>query len=553
MSAKAFTIGGHTISYGGFLLREAGAGTLTITKTVTGTGFDASRTFAITITFDKAVSFKADGVSVGPASSYTMHLHHNQSCALTEIPELTQYEVTEELTAEDISLGYDDGPVVGGAGVIREGQPKACSVGNTYDQYYVVGAKTVRFQFSNLNYDPTAAGAFPDTDPSAFTWTRVSSNPNRWDYHRESSNWNYAFDSEDPLVGLVPHFYGQDTGDIEVIEANLTGVTLGTEMFSHIDNLVAVRKWSGSSGITDTYGMFDQCFNLESVPTMDFSGENVLQNVFRGTKITSVNLITSSALTHCAGVFEFCRHLTAVTISNTSNVVSMASMFRGCASLAVAPTLTTSKVTSMSRMFNECTALTAAPAYNMSKVTDASSMFQGCTSLAAVPTIDTSKVVNASYMFAGCTSLTAAPSISTALVENAKGMFDGCTGITSVPNYSLSKNENASYMFRGCTALTTFPALYIGRATTAASMFSGCTALSAVPALNVGATASTKYLQDVVDMFNGCRAVASGALDLYTALSGLSSMYIHYRCFKDCGIDTTTGAAELAQIPSGWK
>lgn len=553
MSAKAFTIGGHTISYGGFLLREAGAGALTITKTVTGTGFDASRTFAITITFDKAVSFKADGVSVGPVSSYTMHLHHNQSCALTEIPELTQYEVTEELTAEDISLGYDDGPVVGGAGTIKEGQPKSCSIGNTYDQYYVVGAKTVRFQFSNLNYDPTAAGAFPDEDPSAFTWTRVSSNPNRWDYHRESSNWNYVFDSEDPLVGLVPHFYGQDTGDIEVIEANLTGVTLGTEMFSHIDNLVAVRKWSGSSGITDTYGMFDHCFNLESVPTMDFSGENVLHNVFRGTKVTSVNLITSGVLNSCVGVFEFCRHLTAVTISNTSNVASMASLFRGCTSLVVAPALTTSKVASMSHMFDGCTALTAAPAYNMPKVTDASSMFQGCTSLASVPAIDTSKVVNASYMFAGCTSLTAAPSISTALVENAKGMFDGCTGITSVPNYSLSKNENASYMFRGCTALTTFPALYIGRATTAASMFEGCTALTAVPALNVGATATTKHLQNVTDMFNGCRAVASGALDLYTALSGLSSMSTHYRCFKYCGIDTTTGAAELAQIPSDWK
>ena len=553
MSAKVFTIGGHAISYGGTLLREGGVGSLTITKTVTGTGFDASRTFAITITFDKAVPFKADGVSVGPVSSYTMHLHHNQSCALTEIPELTQYEVAEELTAEDISLGYADGPVVGGAGVIREGQPKACSIGNTYDQHYVVGAKTVRFQFSNLNYDPTAAGAFPDNDPSAFTWTRVSSNPNRWDYHRESSDWDYAFLSKDPLAGLVPHFYGQDTGDIEVIEANLTGVTSGSEMFSHIDNLVAVRKWSGSSGITSSFGTFDYCFNLESVPTIDFSGAKELQSIFRGTKLTSVNLITSGTLTGCVGVFEFCRSLTAVTISNTSNVVSMYSLFRGCSSLAVAPALATSKVTCMSRMFDGCTALTAAPAYNMSKVTDASGMFEGCTSLASVPAIDTSKVVDASSMFSGCTSLTAAPSISTALVENAMRMFDGCTGITSVPNYSLSKNENASYMFRGCTALTTFPALYIGRATTAVSMFERCTALTAVPALNVGATAQYQSLQDVTDMFDGCRAVASGALDLYTALSGLVSMSTHYRCFRDCGIDTETGAAELAQIPSDWK
>ena len=42
MSAKVFTIGGHTLSYGGCIMREIGEGALTITKTVTGTGIDTT-------------------------------------------------------------------------------------------------------------------------------------------------------------------------------------------------------------------------------------------------------------------------------------------------------------------------------------------------------------------------------------------------------------------------------------------------------------------------------------------------------------------------------
>jgi len=48
--------------------------------------------------------------------------------------------------------------------------------------------------------------------------------------------------------------------------------------------------------------------------------------------------------------------------------------------------------------------------------------------------------------------------------------------------------------------------------------------------------------------------VESGALALYQQASTQATppAYHHYTFYR-CGRDTTTGAAELAQIPSSWK
>lgn len=53
--------------------------------------------------------------------------------------------------------------------------------------------------------------------------------------------------------------------------------------------------------------------------------------------------------------------------------------------------------------------------------------------------------------------------------------------------------------------------------------------------------------------FYGARHVPSGALALYNSLSSQSTLpTIYANCFTNCGADTTTGAEELAQIPTSW-
>lgn len=53
--------------------------------------------------------------------------------------------------------------------------------------------------------------------------------------------------------------------------------------------------------------------------------------------------------------------------------------------------------------------------------------------------------------------------------------------------------------------------------------------------------------------FDGAKRVPSGALSLYNSLSSQSTLpTIYSSCFTNCGRSTTTGAAELAQIPTTW-
>ena len=76
-------------------------------------------------------------------------------------------------------------------------------------------------------------------------------------------------------------------------------------------------------------------------------------------------------------------------------------------------------------------------------------------------------------------------------------------------------------------------------------MFHMCESLKSIPLYDV----SNVLKAD--EMFYKCVNVESGALDMYNEL--VHNAYFHTDTFKDCGINTITGAAELAQIPSDWK
>ena len=79
------------------------------------------------------------------------------------------------------------------------------------------------------------------------------------------------------------------------------------------------------------------------------------------------------------------------------------------------------------------------------------------------------------------------------------------------------------------------------------SAFYGCTHLTEVPLF------STDSCTDVTSMFYGCRNVTGGARTLYIQMSTQTTPpSSHVNCFKNCGEDTVTGAAELSQIPTDW-
>ena len=127
-------------------------------------------------------------------------------------------------------------------------------------------------------------------------------------------------------------------------------------------------------------------------------------------------------------------------------------------------------------------------------------------------------------------------------------MFYECTSLTTVHLFNTSSVTDMGGMFYWCTSLTSVPLFDTSSVTDMQSMFQNCTSLTSVPLFN------TSSVTDISIMFMNCKNVQSGALALYQQVSTQTNPPSSHRmAFRNCGSDTTTGAAELAQIPDDWK
>lgn len=232
---------------------------------------------------------------------------------------------------------------------------------------------------------------------------------------------------------------------------------------------------------------------------------------------------------------------------NTTGITSMVNMFDYCLNLSSSVVFDTSSVTDMKMMFYHCYDLTSVPLFDTSNVTDMTLMFEYCSALTTVPLFDTSNVTTMAAMFHVCGSLTSVPLFDTSSVTDMKMMFNSCYNLTAVPLFDTSSVTDMNNMFAGCTSLTSVPIFDTSSVTDCSDMFEDCTSLITVPLLN------TSKVTNMEDMFANCYAVESGALALYQqASSQANPPSSHIRAFANCGRDTVTGAAELAQIPSSW-
>ena len=252
---------------------------------------------------------------------------------------------------------------------------------------------------------------------------------------------------------------------------------------------------------------------------------NAFKNAFSDleNEVSIINAGDTSGVTAIHFLFQGCRSLKKVCLFDTSNVTVFSSTFATCVGLKTVPLFDTSNVTNMSSMFSGCSRLKTVPLFDTSGVTDMSSMFRNCTSLQSVPLFDTRNVMDMSNMFNGCSGLKTVPLFDTRNVTNMSSMFTSCTGLKTVPLFDTSEVTNMNDVFNGCSVLQSIPLFDI----------SGVT--------------------QVRRTFKNCRNVESGAKALYDklVLREISSTY-HTDCFTNCGIDTPTGAAELAQIPASW-
>ena len=123
-----------------------------------------------------------------------------------------------------------------------------------------------------------------------------------------------------------------------------------------------------------------------------------------------------------------------------------------------------------------------------------------------------------------------------------------CNTLLEVIDGNTSNVTNMLAVFACCSSLTSVSLLDTSNVTCMSQMFYGCTSLTAVPLFDTSKVTTMSY------MFQNCYKVESGALALYQQASSQTTPPLnHSNTFRNCGRDTTTGAAELAQIPSDWK
>ena len=162
-------------------------------------------------------------------------------------------------------------------------------------------------------------------------------------------------------------------------------------------------------------------------------------------------------------------------------------------------------------------------------------LFCECTKLTKVSnyiingSADTTNPYAAIAIFQGAVNLEEV-SITLNNIKNASQMFD-------MFNYSNSKLKTVNITQTGYGLENT------------SFMFANCDKLEYAPYLNCAASMNKAWYT-----YYHCYKVEGGALDMYNQLKNVSfeSSGDYVDCFRDCGRDTVTGAAELAQIPSSW-
>ena len=135
-----------------------------------------------------------------------------------------------------------------------------------------------------------------------------------------------------------------------------------------------------------------------------------------------------------------------------------------------------------------------------------------------------------------------------AFFNKGSHLFYNDTGLVEVLDATIQLPiTNTMSMFSSCTSLNSVHLFDLSSATDTTSMFAFCTSLTSVPLFDLSSAT------DTAEMFVGCTSVETGALALYQQVSTQTTPPSnHSDMFTDCGSGTTTGAAELAQIPTSW-
>lgn len=372
---------------------------------------------------------------------------------------------------------------------------------------------TLRFSFGDPNYDPTkdttVASRHNTADragggtPAGYggTWKKLLTKfANIWDYTyvddtllNEFDNGNYQYEP----TPATRFWNNVEHNPIKIIASNTAGCTSFKRAFQGCWAITEV--WNLDTSDALNMGLaFSYCKNLQNLCKLD-----------------------CSSCEDISAMFQYCFRLDNVelvlidddSVSNTAQ-----SLFMACDSL------TTIKGT-----------------LNFKSVTNAQAAFAGCQKLNDFVIENTGRVTNMSYMFAACFNLSMdfINSIDTSAATNIRDIVDGYFGLSSGGHILLEIDDTMKN-------ITEVPTFDFSNVSNCQAAFAGCD----IKAIDATKLASLSGSVNVRQMFDANRNCKSGILDAYAVLDEVDSN--HTNCFRNCGIDTDEGRAELEQIPASW-
>lgn len=222
----------------------------------------------------------------------------------------------------------------------------------------------------------------------------------------------------------------------------------------------------------------------------------------------------------------------------------------------------TEGVTSLYHTFTNCPNLSSVCLFNTENVVNSEGMFHyehnggfpgivgdsGCTALSSLPDFSFNSLTNMKRMYVGCPNLSSIKMNNLQNVSSMTEAFRNCSSLQYADLGNLNNLIGAQYAFENCSALESTNLSNLNNIEAMRSMFMNCTSLTALPTIN------SDNLTAVRDAFINCYNVTGGILDMYNQFTSQDVPPASYTgCFRNCGINTVQGAAELAQIPDDWK
>lgn len=141
-------------------------------------------------------------------------------------------------------------------------------------------------------------------------------------------------------------------------------------------------------------------------------------------------------------------------------------------------------------------------------------------------------------------------------ITNMTNMFSGQSNLTSIAYFDTSSVISMGF-FADNTAITTIPPFNLNNVNDMNNAFNNCTALTEIPDFVCDNITEECF---VGNAFANCINVNTGILNMYNKLKHIEpwadsvGYYYYYEgTFENCGSNSQSGAAELAQIPNSWK